>query len=474
MKDNLRWFTVSREDLIDVLLGEEAPRGPSTGTPFSHELRSGMLALGCDPEESRSTRAVLPALVVLPDKSATETLSWLRVYAEDAFPISQFSRVILLSDWEIFGNRHDAMHDGSFRPERWASVALGETLAQSDAEVDLQSMPLSRVASSLTLPVGRTAKIFGHGDPTRVCVDRLRTISGDTRFGHRTIGVEQLTPIWALCGARLQDHLDVNDAVDLVVDASSEHFRRSDPDTPWHGLEFLNRFIGLRSDSVEQRVVAFTELALAVTRLPAIQITEIGATVLAAGCFMVGRSTSHVFLLSRYQRVAPAAFAWFGVMAALAGPRSWDGAWLRALKGAERLLRPDFRWTDSPSADIGWGEFAWIAGTFDNSDRLAALPKMLPRTLGVEVVPGAMLQVRLGQGGSEEARAAPQASAKERQLSDALNQIVGLALRATGPDARLPPNEGAQQQLGLDYPRARPAAGKVSRAKKGKGEPEGH
>jgi hypothetical protein len=164
-------------------------------------------------------------------------------------------------------------------------------------------------------------------------------------------------------------------------------------------------------------------------------------------------------------------------MAALAGSRCWDGAWLRAVKGAERLLKPRFEWTDTSPADIGWAEFAWLAGSLDGVDQLVELPKMLPRTLGLEVVPGVPLQIRLGHGTlGDEARALPETSVRERVLTDALNQILEVALQAQGRDVRSETSErgrytgrGLQSQQSLDL-ESRPssATGKTSRSRKGK------
>ncbi|MNL28481.1 hypothetical protein D3C87_1501250 [compost metagenome] len=152
---------------------------------------------------------------------------------------------------------------------------------------------------------------------------------------------------------------------------------------------------------------------------------------------MVGRSTSHAFLLNRFRRVAPAAFAWFGLIAAIAGSRCWDSAWLRAVKGAERLLKPRFGWADISSADIGWAEFAWLAGSLDDVDQLIGLPKMLPRTLGVEVVPGVALQIRLGQGsGGDDTRVNLEPSARERELADAISHILEIALQVRSDGER--------------------------------------
>lgn len=300
------------------------------------------------------------------------------------------------------------------------------------------------------MAVGRTALIFGHGDTTRLCVERLRAVGADRRFGRRTISVDQLFPIWAIAGAKFGEQIPASEVAFLVMDVAATHFSESVQRARRITASQLKDYPGLSSDSVEERVVAFNRLALEVLQQSTPLQSESVGPALAAAAFLVGRSTSHVFLLKRLARVAPTAFVWFGVMAALAGPRAWDGAWLRAVKGAERLLRPSFSWLDTPVADIGWAEFSWLAATFQDSEQLATLPKMLPRTLGIEIVPGALLQVRVGGGVAEpENRPTSEESARERELQEALNQFLALAQRVRPLLDRAPMSSG-QRSLGLE------------------------
>lgn len=439
MNEAIRWFVVGREDLLDVLLGEAVPHGESFSDPSLSDLRSGKLALGYKEDDNAVISAMSsPALVVIADDFAIETMSWLRVFADEAFPMSQFARVVRLSDWFMFSStkrNYDSFENIS--PQRWASVSVGESLAQAESDVDLQNMPLSRLGSSLTLPVGRATHLFGNGDGTQECVNRLRTVSSDIRFIRRPISVSQLTPVWRLCNRRIEGHLEAHESALMVADEATEFVRTKAGPISAGGRSYLQRYPGLQSDSAEERVVAFNEFCDEILRFPSSELATSGAVLLAAAVFMVGRSTSHVFLLNRFRKAAPMSFAWFGLIAAFAGSRCWDSAWLSAVKGAERLLKPRFDWTDTSSADIGWAEFAWLADSLPNVDHMIELPKMLPRTLAVEVVPGVTLQVRFGQGnGGEEIRIAPEVSAKEQALTDALNQIFQVVLKAQGNELR--------------------------------------
>ncbi|WP_421831599.1 hypothetical protein [Limnobacter sp.] len=464
MNHDLSWFNVAREDLVDVLLGEVSPSATSGTVLLDLEGHPSGVAVGYAKGPLKSKGNEFPSVVVLGGDSFAETLSWVRVFADDVFPISQFARVITRLDWKVFGHRHAEITQ-IFWPTRWASVAVGETLGQSETDVDLANMPLSRIASSLSMPVGRTTKLFGSGEPTRICVERLRLISEDTRFGRKAIGVDQLASIWAMCGANIQENIAPEEVVDIVLSACSSTLNKASSRSLLPEPDYLIDYPGLRSDSIEERVKTFMELGKEVARSSSFPTAEIQAALLASACFLVGRGTSHVFLLNRFQRTVPAAFPWFGLLAALSGPRSWDGSWLRAVKGAERLLRAEFSWSDVSSADIGWSEFSWLATTFDDVKHLTLLPKMLPRTIGVEVVPGVVLQLRLSHSGGEEAKTTAQPSIREQHLSLALNQIFELALNVKRLDTPAAEKQ-KQQALDLDRSQRDASARKVSRQKK--------
>jgi hypothetical protein len=460
-KANIRWNTVGREDLLDVLLGEHRPQGLSASSFPLLESKEGQLALGY-PEAAAFESYSPPSLVVINDDVVADTLSWLRVYAGEASPISQFARVVLASDWQTFGEGTGSLRLEDGRSDRWACVTVGEAMAQTDGDADFHNMPLSRLTSCLSMPVGRSSLLFGQGDSTRICVDRLRAVASDSRFGRRAVSVDELAPVWAIAGSHMPEHVPAEDAALLVMEAASRHFQTAAPNARLFSANQLRGFPGLSSDSVEERVVAFNRLSLEILQENSSQVDGVVGPVLAAAAFLVGRSTSHAFLLKRVARVSPVASVWFGAMAALAGPRAWDATWLRAVKGAERLLRAEFSWLNAPSADICWAEFAWLAGKFGDLDQLISLPKMLPRTLSIEVVPGTILQVRFGAGTVEpDTRTTNSATIRERALQDALAQFVSLAQRVKGLVDKGPVAASGQQSLNLGsesstYFKARP------------------
>ncbi|MBN6742417.1 hypothetical protein JKG47_18235 [Acidithiobacillus sp. MC6.1] len=352
------------------------------------------------------------------------------------------------------------------RVDHWASIAVGEAISQVEGETELQSLPLSRLAGCFTTPVARAALIWGCEQATRTCVDRLRSLETDRRFGRRPVGINQLMPIWSVVGAHIDGNLAPAEAATLILESASKHLMDTNSGNAAAAVSaVLNDYPELSSDSVEQRVGAFNSLTQqlqhgAMQPLQGTLQSTVASVIIAAAAFLVGRGTSHLFLLQRVQRFAPAAAGWFGAMAALTGPRAWDKAWLRATKGAERLLRPEFTWLEPSGADICWAEFAWLARTFDGQDAFVELPKMLPRTLNIEIVPGAMCQFRI-VGDTPDTidpkiemapKFASRSTPRERVLEDTLNQFVALAKQAGSLLHGMPPaiNELAQKSLELE------------------------
>ncbi len=472
-REDVRWVAIDREDLLDVLLGEHEPPDAGRRSLPELELRGTRLAVGY--RETLQRGHILPSLIVIADGAAPETLSWLHTFAGEASPLSQYARVVLTSEWRQF----EASADAGQRVDRWASIAVGEAISQVDGETQLQSLPLSRFAGCFTTPVARAALIWGREQATRTCVDRLRSLETDRRFGRRPVSVEQLMSVWSISSARIDGYLAPAEAATLILEAASQHLMDTDSGiTAVQVPAVLHDYPELSSDSVEKRVGAFNRLAQQFQHRT-VQVTRgtsqptVASVVIAAAAFLVGRGTSHLFLLQRAQRFAPMAAVWFGAMAALAGPRTWDKAWLRAAKGAERLLRPEFSWLEPSGADICWAEFAWLAKTFDGQDAFVELPKMLPRTLNIEIVPGATCQLRIVGDTSDTiepkieiaSTPASRSTPRERVLEDTLSQFVALAKQAGSLLHGIPPavSESAQKSLELE---GSPASEKTQKTRK--------
>jgi hypothetical protein len=72
-----------------------------------------------------------------------------------------------------------------------------------------------------------------------------------------------------------------------------------------------------------------------------------------------------------------------------------------------------------------------MAATFDGADAFNLLPKLLPRVISIEAIPGAACQFRLASGSSQDSETRlPSDSVREKDLQAALSQFVLLANRA--------------------------------------------
>jgi len=431
--DDIRWESFERSALPKALFGMSS--GGVRGWRVDNALESGQgIALGYSREEKERTYAP-PELIILEDKTAAETLSWLKTYAPETSPLSQFARVVTHSDWEQF-SREQAWRAGyTAREDRWACVVVGELLAQGESDVEVSALPLSWSSSCFSTAVARSAIIHSSEEATRACVERLLILEKDQKFTRRPVSVASLEPLWSVAASRGTEALDAPEVVDMTLRAVT---RVGDGPAALKArmASMVRAQSEFSSDSVENRVVAFQQLTARVTEdIGNTNPTALANAVIAAGAFLVGRGSSHGFLLSRLPRRWSPAFAWFGLMAGLAGPQSWDGEWSRAAKGVERFLRGRFDWCGVSGADLSWPEYLWLTTTFTGNQVFAELPKMVPKVLSVEIVPGATCQLRLAAdaGGSprEVSRGERvEVERRNRELRDTLEHLADLAIRA--------------------------------------------
>jgi hypothetical protein len=460
--ESIRWRLLERDNLPEALYGETSIQEPSASVFVSNDLKTGCVALGFAGKQPQSVYNP-PSIVVVPHNSTAEIFSWLKTYADETSPLSQFGRVVTTKDWELFSSLINERKANSCREDYWASVILGEALAQSEGDGEPSAMPLSRALGCFSTAVARTSFIYGHEMGTYECIDRLRKLAGDQRFVRRSVTIEDLIPVWIMTNLQLSGPVTAIEAVDLVVNTVwKSHFKdRSGVVSP----SLLREQLGLLSDSIEERVVAFHQLSNMLMQFAASSPRgNFCGVLLAAGAFLVGRSTSHEFLLRKFGNQIPTAFVWFGLLAAFTGPRGWDAHWSRATKGIERQVRAKFEWTESVGVDLYWAEFNWLASNFEGNSVFGTLPKMLPKVLSIEVVPGATCQLRLAIGGMHETESRPaEPNMRELDLQAALAQLVNLATRMK--PLLNSPITGVQQTLGLDES---PTQKKPSRAKRSK------
>lgn len=448
--ENLLWYVAKREDLPEMAFGIGDFR--ERNYPIRGELALGeavRVAFARDVVGSLDYQP--PSIFVLDERSAPETLSWLRVYARGVFPLSQFARVVTEADWGLL-SRGEA--DGrATRTDKWSSVILGEILAQADFEGDLESLPVSRAAACFSSSIARAVFLHDSHAVTRACTERLRDIAKDARFGKRVISVDMLVPVWAALSANVGDASDIRELADLFLLATDG---ANGPRAGQLGQrELFMHQAQIFSDSVEERVVAFQRISSEIVSASARSSSEVSrcSAMLALAAFLVGRGTSHVFLLRKFPAFAPLAFVWFGLAAALHGPRGWDRAWARITKAVERQIRSAFQWSDPPAADICWTEYKWIADTFSGNQGLSELARTIPRSLSIEVVPGSVCQFRTSEQGSrqEAERKTPQpAPLRDIEIRATLEAVIQLSNKARHLLESLATQSGDQHSFSLE------------------------
>lgn len=402
---NLDWYPLERQALPAVLLGLEKPGGLRQSDPFSASTRDVMLGM-------TTTHGVgsgsLPAIALL-GPARKEVFSWVSTYAEGAFPISQFCRVLATEDWtDVAFENPLAPAIGAVHP-MWSSLVLGEMLGQIGAVPDLASIPLTRASACFSFAMARTALLYPQREGPRVkCSERLSLAEREPRFGRRNITTDVLRPIWSAAVALEQVPIDSLDFVPVLLEA----LEGLNPEV----LRLVRANVALLSDSAEERVTGFDAVVDSLFDLRVTDSRERNsrAMALAAAALLAGRGTSHIQLLAPAAKDFPEVLVWYGLLAGLVGPRHWDRAWTQQAKGIERALRQFFRPDEPVQADICWVEYDWLAHTYDSVDALTRLPRSFPSGLAIEIIPGVVCQFRLGEhGASLRTSADPRADTNE-------------------------------------------------------------
>lgn len=431
MKNLFQWYSPNRENLADFTVGREGLKKYliKADKQFLGTSASG-IAVGLTSEGFNEASA---ALFVVSDSNYFDLFSWVHTFLPDAFPLSQFARVIFETDARNLRELVLSEGRGRNRSEQWSSIVLGELLGQGGAENDVASVPFSRAAACYSTAVARTWMLYDSEAAVAIATKRLRKIEGDNRFVRRSVTLHHLDAIWEVLN-QLGDSLfgeNPEAIVSLVCRAAAE-LHGGAPSSILR-LFSLENFAGLRSTSVEERVVTFQRLVADIKLLDSAGEYPALAAIVAGAVFLVGKGTSHSFLLKRVPDFAPAASAWFGLMAALAGPVVWDSHWHRSCKGIEKIIRQSFEWGEPALADLAWPEYDWMASVFDGRKMFEAVSRTVAKVLSIEVMPGAICQLRLA-GSPEDVGESPRnvveasrSPKKEKELEASLVQFLELA-----------------------------------------------
>ncbi|MBX9722856.1 MAG: hypothetical protein K2X81_15755 [Candidatus Obscuribacterales bacterium] len=436
-KNELISLAFERETLPAALRGSVDTRlnGPAImfGDP---RPRIGNVAVGFQ-ERPNYQEQIVPFLIVTNEASTFDVFSWTATYAPDSFPLSQFARVISDKDWEYLTllpveKPYKYMHE-----DKWASLILGELLAQGESDADLTGIPFSRANACFTSAIARAALLYPKDSSAFLtCINRLRKIELDNNFVRKPVSVSLLTKVWDMLRThkfnQYNSHISTEGEVTEAVHVLLAHHGITTPSTD----VFLSNLSGLKSDSIEERVFAFNRLLEQVGTKSEEEIVDSQINVIvASAAFFVGRGTSHIFLLRRLNKIFPSAVLWFGALAALAGPKCWDANWLRAIKGIEKHLRLQFNWEEPCLSDLCWHEYAWLTNVYSKGEYFEGLSKNFPNVVSVEIIPGASCQMRLASSlmkpvELEKIARTEKKSRREQDLEIVVGQLVMLATKA--------------------------------------------
>lgn len=137
-------------------------------------------------------------------------------------------------------------------------------------------------------------------------------------------------------------------------------------------------------------------------------------------------------------------------------------------KGIERQIRSRFDWSEYSGFDLSWVEYSWLASTFDGGEIFSELPKLMPRILSIEILPGSTCQFRLAVSSAAEGSSRGGVDfARERELQTALAEFIALANRTRGLLGGGPGTE--QLTLSLNVPAKFPRTGKSKKGKTSSG-----
>jgi lysophospholipase L1-like esterase len=429
MMNDVLWVNVERDEIARALFDDAGSWGDFYRWPQPDARR---FAIGFNQALNSDKNDPSSCIAVINDDTAADILSWIRAFSPQLSPLSQFVRVVPMSDWERLSRREIGPEfPKNQQPERWASVILGEALAQSESDTNIGALPLSVAGSCFSTTIARTNLLHGTHEAIFMCTNRLEQLEHSRLFQRRPISVAQLMPAWDAMNGALDSEFTAQDAAILVAEIAHQYALESNI-KPSLISTSLRDFAGLLSDSIEERVVTFQLVVKTLSKITSGKESNCYADAqIAAAAFLVGRGTAHSFLLRRFASEFSAAHIWFGVIAGLAGPSSWDENWFRASKGIERQLKAAFSWKDIPSSDLSWIEYSWMSNNLDDS-AFSSLPRLNQRGLSVEIMPGAQCQLRFNDTRSNDSEYSAIRKAEQKAINKELEiTLYGLSEMAT-------------------------------------------
>jgi hypothetical protein len=390
MTESLRWVELDRQSLPGLVAEGEFPVDASHVLRPTSDGKDVFVGLLADDRASR------PLVAVLNERAAREILAWLATYSPASFPITQSMRIITTEDLSPSLLSTLETRRASDGRGYWPSIVFGELLGQGEHISNVDVVALSRANACFSFTQARSDGLHGANSPLAIgCSRRLRTLENDRLFVKRSISVEELSHIWAWPRSNVPESSIQRELSQLVEDAVNGRLS----ETAGSHSRMLNSVgfdaLLLGSGAIEARVRAYQSFVQSLESVGTPEVARTNAMFLAAAAICVGNGTSHISLLEDFGKRVPSAYAWFGLFAAIVGPKGWDPSWNRAINSMCRVLGSRFELTDPPLFDLSWAEYDFVREVPKPAEFVRHVPKFYPRSLSVEVVPGATCQLRL-------------------------------------------------------------------------------
>lgn len=336
----------------------------------------------------------LAEILVVRDSDFQDTLHWLNSYFAGLSPVTQWCRVLSLSQAEHIASRAEPVGLGHMLGA-WVGAVIAECSVQAGGIQNLRDMTGSAATSSATFAAGRAVAVWQRDSQLGEIARRHDELSQHLREGGRPVSAASLSPIWTVLSGHegklaASDRRALDPLIQLVA-LLAENERNSEPaEMVTAAAEQARIYFDLpeiaqcaEGPQVE-RVRALDRLGERLATGPRSPVVD--ALLGLGASFVDPGSAVAPELLRRYTRLLPTAPIWQGLFAGIITPLRvlTDQAGLGRLI-AKALVAPHDLY-GRPSCDIAYDELTrWI--TPGRSIKVD-VRGMSARALAVELSPG--------------------------------------------------------------------------------------
>ena len=146
----------------------------------------------------------LAEVLVVRDEDFADTLAWVNSFFAALSPITQWCRVLPLSQAVQIAKRTNPVALGHMLGP-WIGAVLAECSVQSGGLPNMRELPGSAAISSATFAAGRAEAVWsGESNPATIA-RRHDELSHNVRDGSRPLSAQALVPVWSVLNGRLNE-----------------------------------------------------------------------------------------------------------------------------------------------------------------------------------------------------------------------------------------------------------------------------